>query len=188
MFIKFKPKHDDELKRLEQKIMRQIGEETTTVTREFEKSNLELAERVKSLLTAEMDTKLHEFSKPLENAIKRSSEGVTKLWEETQNIQTQIDKLVSMAKQEEDSEAEPEKPEVSDKMLTEQNSAATSQVISPQAPSKVNQEAIVELTQMIESKFQTLDKRLVKLKDETLPKKLGALGETVDDKIKVMAV
>jgi hypothetical protein len=45
----------------------------------------------------------------------------------------------------------------------------------------------MELTQMLESKVQVLDKRLAKLKDETLPKRLRALGETVDDKIKVIS-
>ena len=45
----------------------------------------------------------------------------------------------------------------------------------------------MELKQMLESRIHVLDKRLAKLKDDTLPKRLRALGETVDDKIKVVS-
>jgi hypothetical protein len=36
--VKFKPKHDDELTKLEKKLMRQIGEETKTVAKDLEKT------------------------------------------------------------------------------------------------------------------------------------------------------
>jgi len=71
-----------------------------------------------------MDTKLLEFSEPLGNAIKVESEGATKLWEETKSLQTQIDKLMEMATKE-DSDEEPQKTEVSEKVVTEPNSATS---------------------------------------------------------------
>lgn len=102
-FLKFKPKHDEELLRLEQKIMRQIGEESTTVTREWQQSHTEMQGKLEAL-ASELDTRLNEWQEPLSAAIRVEADNCARMQRVTDTLQTEVDRLVEMASKQDEKE------------------------------------------------------------------------------------